>query len=42
MDGWPNKCKFEIVFVISQMYGCMDGRMDSVCLRYSFCGKSEE
>ena len=22
MDGW---CKFEIVFVVSQMYGWMDG-----------------
>ena len=28
-DGWMNKCKFEIVFVVSQMYGYMDGK-DSV------------
>ena len=24
MDGWMDKCKFEIVFVVSQMYGWMD------------------
>ena len=30
-----DKCKFEIFFVVSQMYGWMD----SVSLRYSFCGK---
>ena len=33
--------EFEIVFVVRQMYGWIDGRMDSVSLRYSFCGKSD-
>ena len=28
-----DKCKFEILFVVSQMYRWMDGRMDSVSLR---------
>ena len=38
-DRWMDKCKFgivfvvsqmefEIVFVVHQMYGCIDGRMD--------------
>ena len=38
-------CRFEIVFVVSQMYdewikGWIDGWMDSVSLR-RFCGKSD-
>ena len=28
MDGWMDKCKFEVVFVVSQMYGWMKGWMD--------------
>ena len=36
-----DKCKFEIVFVVSQMYGWIDSWMDSVSLRYRFCGKSD-
>ena len=40
-DRWMDKCKFGIVFVVSQMYGWMDERMASVSLRYSFCGKSD-
>ena len=44
-----SRCRFEIVFVVSQMYdgwikgwinGWMDGWMDSVSLR-RFCGKSD-
>ena len=45
MDGCMYKCKLVIVFVVSQMYGWtderIDGWMDSVSLRYSFCGKSD-
>ena len=36
-----DKCKFEIVFVVSQMYEWIDSWMDSVSLRYRFCGKSD-
>ena len=28
-DGWMDKCKFGIVFVVSQMYGWMDEWMDA-------------
>ena len=29
MNGWMHKCKFEIVVVVSQMYGWMDEWMDA-------------
>ena len=28
LDGWIDKCKFEIVLVVSQMYGWMEGWID--------------
>ena len=44
MDGLIS-VSFEIVLVVSQMYGWMegwiDGWIDSVSSRYSFCGKSD-
>ena len=41
MNRWMHKCKFEIVFVVSQMDGWIDTWMDSVSLRYRICGKSD-
>ena len=29
MNGWMHKCKFEIIVVVSQMYGWMDEWMDA-------------
>ena len=38
MNGWMHKCKFEIVVMVSQMYGWLDG---CISVRDSCCGKSD-